>query len=222
MAAIQRHVKKDAIQIICPATPLQEGLDAISTRPGFTHVSVRISDISNFTSAWEKAYRMFPILRTCIITNPKSEALRVVVDGPTKGESERGFSIEYRNRSPVLQLPPSPASLSKSFVTASAKPVYSLSSRSFTDARLIAPPPVLPTPNAISKASTSIRRIRSGTQHSRVVARPQAFLACHRLQVILVQIPSFATPFTCRVSQAVAFSRPLCLELLGLLSLRGI
>ncbi|KAK2612049.1 hypothetical protein QQS21_001898 [Conoideocrella luteorostrata] len=84
-AACQCNVKEDDIEDIYLASPLQEGLMAVSTRKPGAYVTARIFDLpahidmERFKSAWQEAADKFPILRTRIILGRTSESLQVVL-----------------------------------------------------------------------------------------------------------------------------------------------
>ncbi|KAK1754463.1 hypothetical protein QBC47DRAFT_461558 [Echria macrotheca] len=84
-AATQCGVKSEDIEDIYPCTPLQEGLMVVSTHQLRAYVSTRVFDIgenvniTRFKGAWQKAFDIFPILRTRIVLGTESESLQVVL-----------------------------------------------------------------------------------------------------------------------------------------------
>jgi amino acid adenylation domain-containing protein/non-ribosomal peptide synthase protein (TIGR01720 family) len=83
-AAVQCGINEKSIEDIYPATPLQEGLMALSIQQQGAYISPRIFrleglDIERFKKAWETAVFLYPILRTRIIPGESSHASQVVV-----------------------------------------------------------------------------------------------------------------------------------------------
>ncbi|EDN07575.1 hypothetical protein HCAG_04085 [Histoplasma mississippiense (nom. inval.)] len=111
------QISKDEIEDILPATPLQEGLTAISTRKKGTYVSQRIHKLGKNTSvellisAWNKAVEDLPILRTRLVTIASGTFQVVVKHEPVwnKGPSLKHYLANdmkepMLNGSPLLRL----------------------------------------------------------------------------------------------------------------------
>jgi hypothetical protein len=107
-ATVECGVPPESIDDIYPATPLQEGLMALSVKQPGAYVAQHVFrlqpnlDISRFKAAWEGAAAMNPILRTRIISRNGLGMSQVVLKNPVEWEINRTDGLDKYIQDSVL------------------------------------------------------------------------------------------------------------------------